>query len=191
MQNESLAILARNGNNRSLEELYINNKGLITIAARNFSKTANDFEDLQQIAIFAVIDAVKAFDGKYKFSTYLKWTLKHHFYKYITEQYKIDSAELNNEIYAEPTYQMEEEIISCNTLAKVLDCMKQTLDEKNLNIVIDHVCLGKSFAEIGRNLGIGRERVRMRELRALKKLRENRDLQRIADEYFGRKGKIV
>ena len=78
-------------------------------------------------------------------------------------------------------------MIAEDILGKVLECMRSTLDEKNYKIMLEHICLDKSFAEIGRNLGIGRERVRMREVRSIKKLQENKDLQRIAAEYFGRK----
>lgn len=184
MDNEGLAIIAKGGDTTALLALYTNNKGIIIRAARRFARSQEDYEDLLQIAIFAVMDAINAFDGKYKFITYLKWTLHHHFYKFITEQYRFSSAVLIEEIEDGLVYQDDEGAIANSMLEQILDCMKQSLSKKNYEIMLEHLCLGKNFAEIGRDLGIGRERVRMREVRSIKKLKENEDLQKIAAEYF-------
>lgn len=184
MDNESLAIIAKSGEDTALLALYTNNKGIIVRAARRFARVQEDYEDLLQIAIFAVMDAVNAFDGKYRFTTYLKWTLHHQFYKFITEQYRFSSAALIEEIEDGLVYQDDESAVASSMLIQILDCMKQTLSKKNYAIMLEHLCLGKNFAEIGRDLGIGRERVRMREVRSIKKLRENEDLKKIAAEYF-------
>ena len=187
MNNEDLAMIAKSGDQAALAELYKNNKGVIRLAAGRFSRNNEDFEDLMQIGMIAIIDAVRAYDGKYVFLTYLKWTMHHHFYKYATNQYKLVCSELTDDLIESLVYHPARDVIAEDILGKVLECMRSTLDEKNYKIMLEHICLDKSFAEIGMNLGIGRERVRMREVRSIKKLQENKDLQRIAAEYFGRK----
>ena len=64
--------LAQNGDKEALEELTLQNKGLIWASARRFMGRGVDIEDLFQIGAIGLIKAVNKFDTSYnvEFSTY-------------------------------------------------------------------------------------------------------------------------
>ncbi len=71
-ENYRLIELAQNGDKSALEELTLQNKGLIWASARRFLGRGVDIEDLFQIGAIGLIKAVKKFDTSYdvEFSTY-------------------------------------------------------------------------------------------------------------------------
>jgi hypothetical protein len=86
LENESLAIKIKNGNESLLPELYSNVYLLICQQANNRinqapKHMADLIQDLIQSGYFAVLDAVKAYDPAtgYKFTTYLNYPLKNRF----------------------------------------------------------------------------------------------------------------
>ena len=71
MSNEELVVLAKKGNNKALEDLYYNNMGLIKKICRRYSyitysthdsEAVTTLEDLQQVAYFGIVEAVKNYD---------------------------------------------------------------------------------------------------------------------------------
>lgn len=71
-ENYRLIKLAQNGDKAALEELTLQNKGLIWASARRFLGRGADLEDLFQIGAIGLIKAVNKFDTSYnvEFSTY-------------------------------------------------------------------------------------------------------------------------
>lgn len=72
MSNEELVVLAKKGNNKALEDLYYNNMGLIKKICRRYSyitysthdsEAVTTLEDLQQVAYFGIVEAVKNYDS--------------------------------------------------------------------------------------------------------------------------------
>lgn len=71
-ENYRLIKLAQNGDKVALEEITLQNKGLIWASARRFLGRGVDIEDLFQIGAIGLIKAVNKFDTSYdvEFSTY-------------------------------------------------------------------------------------------------------------------------
>lgn len=71
-ENYRLIKLAQSGDKSALEELTLQNKGLIWASARRFLGRGVDIEDLFQIGAIGLIKAVNKFDTSYdvEFSTY-------------------------------------------------------------------------------------------------------------------------
>lgn len=71
-ENYRLISLAQAGDKKALEELTIQNRGLIWSIARRFSSRGAESEDLFQIGAIGLIKAIKKFDTSFdvEFSTY-------------------------------------------------------------------------------------------------------------------------
>lgn len=73
-----------------------------------------------------------------------------------------------------------------NSLSKeIWSIVKKSITPKNYVILIDRFVNQLSYECIGKKYGIGKERVRLRVLRSLNKLKDNKELQIIAMDWYG------
>lgn len=188
---------------KNLQLLYDNNYGFIINYIKQYYHTEDSIEDFKQLAFLALIDAVNAFklDSDYQFITIYKTWLNHYFYKYNLEMdycchvdaktYKrlksysdrfesLENQQHEDEKASVDLYDVEEKMLK----DFLWDEVRITLTETNYFIIRSKYCLGKSLAQIGRELHIGRERVRQRELRALHKLSLNANIKAIALDFY-------
>lgn len=72
VKNLELVELSKNGDKKALEELLLNNIGLVRSIAQRFRDRGVEYEDLVQIGSIGIIKAVKSFDRSFNtvFSTY-------------------------------------------------------------------------------------------------------------------------
>ena len=63
--------------------------------------------------------------------------------------------------------------------------ISNTLTEENTYILWEIFNKERSMASIAREIGIGTDRVRRRKLRSFDKLKDNKDIQQLARDFYG------
>lgn len=187
-RNKELAIAAKSGNKESLEILFKNNQGVVILYARHYVSSYVPLADLKQASYLALLEAVKSYDpdSGWYFITYFKVWMRHFFvkeckygYPYISLEEFWNPIQLKASNYAE-----DEQCVTNIVLTELMDYIKKRTTSINFKVIYEHIILRKSYAEIGRELGIGRDRVRLRELRVFKKLRNDPFIRSIAAEFL-------
>ena len=181
-----------------LNELF---QPLIQKWIRRYYWSRIDNEDLQQEAIFAIMNAVKYFDAEKgaSFGLYLEYWLHYHLGRYVlrnvnlvrpcTNYLVFESAELsevtkkaiddyNNFSYVniddpECEYQLQETSDLDRTICgkQLKKLAQKELSERTYDILFGR-CDDKSLSQLGQKYSLSRERIRQIELLAIQKLRK-------------------
>lgn len=187
-RNKELAIAAKSGNKESLETLFKNNQGVVVLYAKHYVSSYVPLADLKQASYLALLEAVKSYDpdSGWYFITYFKVWMRHFFVKECKNNSLCISLEGSRDLaLLEVSNRTEdEECIKTIVLTELMNYIKKCTTSINFKVIYEHIILRKSYAEIGRELGIGRDRVRLRELRVFKKLRNDPFIRGIATEYL-------
>lgn len=155
---------------------------VVSIAKRHVSNS-DDFFGLVSDGNMSLIRAVEKFDyarGN-KFSTYASWAIMKNFARTIPEEYKhrdrfrTSHDELFSAREDERSDQYEQESAQ-NARQHQVGRILSRLDDREKEIIIsrfglDHSQEPRTLKEVGRTLGVTKERVRQIEARALNKLR--------------------
>lgn len=205
-------VLIRSGINiqKNLLALYDTNKGFIVHIAKQFDIPNHRYDDCMQLAYLALIDAVANYKFIYNSSFinyYQKW-LKHYFYKdFVKMSYPmcLNSHNIKNidqlkfysleELFVEQSGESLQytsltdsinvfDILEDDIINAIWNIVHDSLSEINYYVIVQRFKHNRTLESIAKSLGIGKERVRLRILRSLKKLRFNDDLRQIAIDWY-------
>ena len=178
-------------------ELFRMNRGFTGIMVRRYCLNPADVDDYWQMAYLALTDSVRAFDSEKDifFLSYYKVYLTKYFYNFnFKNQFPFSN---NNEDYRD--FITGKKSIDLNRFSsidnydiefvdyviddeRIWNLISEILDDKNYYVIYSYFHDGKNLAEIGRSLGIGRERVRLRKDRSMEKLKKNSKIRDLARE---------
>ncbi len=175
---ESLLLQANVVKNRIVRA---NLRLVVSIAKKHIGGPQTLFELISDGNV-ALMRAVEKFDYArgFRFSTYASWAIMRNFARSVPkERYQLDRFATGNEEVLDiaaslRTYDPNEENLP--ELREMIDAMLTRLTPRERTILTDHYGLNegtesKTFHQLGRKLGISKERVRQIELQALRKLR--------------------
>lgn len=177
-QVESLLLQANLVKNRIIRA---NLRLVVSIAKRHLGGPQGLFE-LVSDGNVALMRAVEKFDYAkgFRFSTYASWAIMRNFARSVPkERYRRDRFATGNDEVLDiaaslKTYDPNE--MNIPELREAIDNMLSQLSSRERTILIDHYGLdesgdAKTFDQLGKRLGISKERVRQIELQAIRKLR--------------------
>jgi len=154
---------------------------VVSIAKKHVSGPKSLFELISDGNV-ALMRAVEKFDfGRgFRFSTYASWAIMRNFARSVPkERYQLDRFSTGHDEILDiaaslQTYDPND--INLTELRESIDVMLRQLSPRERTIIIDHYGLdetsdSQTFDQLGRRLGISKERVRQIELQALQKLR--------------------
>jgi RNA polymerase sigma factor (sigma-70 family) len=155
---------------------------VVSIAKKHISGPLNLFELISDGNI-SLMRAVEKFDyGRgFRFSTYSSWAIMRNYARSVPkERYQLDRFSTGHEGVLDIAASLRSYDPNDTNLAEIresIDVMLEHLSPRERTILIDHYGLdeanqAKTFDQLGRQLGISKERVRQIEIRALGKLRE-------------------
>jgi len=155
---------------------------VVSIAKKHLGGAQTLFELISDGNV-SLMMAVEKFDYSRgnRFSTYASWAIIRNFARSVPkERYQLDRFATGHDEILDiaagmRTYDPNE--INVPELRESIDAVLAQLQPRERAILIDHYGLDeegrvKTFDQLGRNLGISKERVRQIEIRALKKLRK-------------------
>lgn len=210
-KNKSYVVLIRSGINvrENMYKLYEENFGFVVYFIRRCKIPQSRFNDCTQLAYLALYDAVINFKFIHKMSFinyYKKWMI-HYFYEDMllmgypmritkTSVKEVDSTKWISideqaivEIDNHEGHRLTDSIslfsiMQSDLVSTIWTLVDSELNEKNYYIIQQRFIHKRTLSSIGEELGIGKERVRLRILRSLNKLSKNKDLQQIAIDWF-------
>jgi len=154
---------------------------VVSIAKKHLGGPQSLFELISDGNV-SLIKAVDKFDYSrgYRFSTYASWAVMRNFARSVPrERYQLDRFSTGQDEILDiaaglKSYDPDE--VNLSELRESIDAMLIHLTPRERAVLIDHYGLddsgqAKTFDQLGRQLGISKERVRQIELQALKKLR--------------------
>jgi len=155
---------------------------VVSIAKKNVGQADNLFERISDGNI-SLIRAVEKFDYSRgnKFSTYASWAIIRNFARTIRDEHHrrdrfVTGQEITFEAAADPREEERESESSRAQNQEVVHGILGRLDERERKILISRFGIGDSgertLEDLGRELGITKERVRQIEARAQNKLRK-------------------
>lgn len=155
---------------------------VVSIAKKHIGGAQSLFELISDGNV-SLMQAVEKFDYSRgnRFSTYSSWAIMRNFARSVPrERYLLDRFTTGNEevldiAAALRSYDPNE--LNVAELRESIDAVLAQLSTRERTILIDHYGLGgtgrvRTFNQLGRRLGISKERVRQIEIRALDKLRK-------------------
>jgi RNA polymerase sigma factor (sigma-70 family) len=154
---------------------------VVSIAKKHLGGPQSLFELISDGNV-SLIKAVEKFDYSrgYRFSTYASWAIMRNFARSVPkERYQLDRFTTGQEEIldiAGALQSYDSGQVNLSELRESIDVMLTQLSPRERAILIDHYGLDesgrpKTFDQLGRQLGISKERVRQIELQALRKLR--------------------
>lgn len=201
MSNEELAVLIQRGDQGKCPELWAQVERFVSMKAGRTARTLDGYggvtaEDLYQAGYFALLAAVEAFDPDkgYKFTSYLGISLKTAFAeaagyrskKRDTLNYAVDLdspvpgtddlilADSVSDPAAGLGFEDVERRVWLEQLRATLDKAMEDLTPLERETVEAHHYQGKPLREIAEESGVSIERVRQRESKAFRTLRQNK-----------------
>lgn len=176
---ESLLLQANLVKNRIIRA---NLRLVVSIAKKHVAGPLSLFELISDGNV-SLMRAVEKFDYArgYRFSTYASWAIMRNFARSVPrERYQLDRFATGQEEVVDiaaslKSYDPDEDNLA--ELRESIDVMLEHLSPRERTILIDHYGLdeatqAKTFDQLGRQLGISKERVRQIEIQALQKLRD-------------------
>ncbi len=158
---------------------------VVSIAKRHLRGPLNLFELISDGNI-SLMRAVEKFDFArgFRFSTYASWAIMRNFARSVPkERYRLDRFATGNEEILDiaaglRSYDPREN--NSAEMRETIDVLMQHLTPRERTILTEHYGLDeagrtKTFDQLGKRLGISKERVRQIEIQALEKLREISD----------------
>lgn len=188
-KNKELVLkIKQGGNSKELcYELYRQNLGFIKRMVKKYRIRKEDEEDLLQQAYFSMMKAVDGYDESkdYQFLTYLKIWLIHDFYEFnrmynfaFSLPFKMYNEICQGQRDAPSIEQFDTRYTGavCDFSDHIVedcfwDAIHDVLCDRDYQIIYDHFYNAVSYAEIGRQMGLCRERVRVRAKASLKKIK--------------------
>jgi len=168
------------------------NTRLVMSIARKFADTKNSFDDLLSHGITSLIRAADKFDcGRgYRFSTYATCAVRRDLYRMVMNRQKdakrfgSASGELLETISEDVQEDPNKAVDRWKSLGKLLGGMMEELDEREQQIIkarfgFEEEGQKTSYSYLGKRMGISKERVRQLANRALEKLRDHDDIERL------------
>lgn len=189
-------------------EFYTANLNLIHSMAINQSLSSEDYYDYMQIGYEALVDTIDAydFDSKFSFLSYFRRIFKHKIYLFNLEfRYPMriksyetfktfdveivpfdDSAEsyfLDFEYYKLNLvcYQVENELMTFS----IIKVLKEELTPIQYYVIYAIYWRNRTKRMIASELGLSYNKIRNAHTKALSRLRNNKDIKRIAKDMFG------
>lgn len=175
---ESILLQANHVKNRLVRS---NLRLVVSIAKKHISGPLSLFELISDGNV-SLMRAVEKFDyGKgFRFSTYASWAIMRNFARSVPkEKYQLDRFSTGHEEVLDiaaslKSYDPQEGNLS--EIRETIDAMLSHLQPRERAILTEHYGLEqngkvKTFEQLGKGLGISKERVRQIEIQALKKLR--------------------
>jgi RNA polymerase sigma factor (sigma-70 family) len=160
------------------------NLRLVVAIAKKFADHSNSLEDLVSEGHLPLIRAVELFDFSrgFRFSTYATWAIRNHFVRATTDKRKLQNRYSTSDPFiferaSEKRPAVNESEGKLNHRKQVVDEFLNRLQPREQSILAARYGLAdhgqpQTLSEIGRDLGISKERVRQLSLRALGKLQE-------------------
>jgi RNA polymerase primary sigma factor/RNA polymerase sigma factor len=163
---------------------------VVSIAKRHLGNATSLFELISD-GNMSLIRALDRFDyarGN-KFSTYASWAVMNNFVRSIQadhrhhDRFRTGLGELFGDARDDRTDRLEQEAIQATRETEVKRILHR-LDERERQIIIQRFGLGcgqepLTLKQVGANLGVTKERVRQLEMRALTKLRQAAEEEKI------------
>lgn len=175
-------LLARADNVRN--QIMKANLRLVVSIAKKFADGVNTFEELVSEGNMPLFRAVELFDaGKgFRFSTYATWAIRNHLQRFLADRHKHRQRFIANDDYV-ATWSADERSSVTESEARfkrqkhLVSQLLNVLNEREQQIVEARYGLNESrqaytLAEIGRDLGISKERVRQLATVALEKVQK-------------------
>lgn len=193
-------------NKEPLLELYKLNYGFLYNYASSYFGSQWYMEDFLQLGYLAIEKAVTSYlstenEEKYDFIAFYKMWLHHYFFRFNCLMQKplkiptdefIDAKEkfnivefLEDNIKLEAPDNLESQMLNKELHYILCQEMSKVLEPKNYYIMQEVYFKDRSMASVGREIGMSRDAVRKRVLKSLNILKTNKDLQKIAKDYFG------
>lgn len=172
-------------------QLVKSNLRLVSSIARKFSASSADVDDFSSDGCMILLGAIDRFDYSrgFRFSTYATHSIQRHFFRAWKvrqkrrERFPNAVPELLNEV---PENELDQPICAdpSEVVADLLSRADQLLDEREHRILVNRYGLGveqpaRTLREIAADLGISKERVRQLQMKALNKLKDLLDPERI------------
>lgn len=196
--------LQDNYSNARMLELYSNTMWYAKKLSYSYCWNNDVSDDFMQISYIALSDAVKSFKpGKqYPFLAYYRKWLIHYFYRYTLEMRFPVKVPRDVDIKTSISDSITERLLmamltttinSVSSFEKVeLEILKEIiwervdtdLSDENSRIIRGRFLELRTLSSLGEEFDIGAERVRLREIRSLKKLSHDETLQEIALNFF-------
>lgn len=162
-------------------QIVQSNLRLVVAVAKRFADNFSRLEDLVSEAHLPLIRAVELFDFSrgYRFSTYATWAVRNHFVRSIAEQRKQQTRYTTIESYvfdqaARKSSPSEDSEAQLDRRRQVIEKYLRQLPEREQSVLCARFGIGESepqtLSQIGREMGISKERVRQLSLRALERL---------------------
>ena len=164
-------------------EIVQANLRLVVSIAKKFADQWTSFDELVSEGNIPLIRAVELFDVSrgFRFSTYATWAIRNHLKRYLSDRLKqrsrfVNSDEMIGETPADERGTANEAESRIMRLRGMLRSVFNRLSDREQRIVAARFGLEdnaepRTLAEIGRDLGISKERVRQLATQAVEKIR--------------------
>lgn len=190
-RNKELVLAIKRGENvpDNCQKLYYGNLGFITKIVRKYCIRVEDEPDLMQQAYLSLVKAIDSYDERkhYQFLTYLKVWLNHDFYEYnrnnhysLSVPYKV-YRDIGHSVCNAPITEPLDDAELCGATVSDFstdvintsfwESLRGVLSDIDYKIIYNHFYDSMSYAEIGRQLGLCRERVRVCARKSLEKIK--------------------
>ena len=167
------------------DQIITANLRLVVSIVRAFTNDFNPFDDLLSDGNLTLMKAVEKFDYSrgFKFSTYATHAIQRDLYRARSRR-QADLAQITQSVddVADDAGNFEEQAAAwdefSNRCQKLAVLMQAELDDRERRVLalrfgLDDTDTARTLQDIGRQLGVSKERVRQLEARALKKLKQH------------------
>ncbi|MBQ7792740.1 MAG: sigma-70 family RNA polymerase sigma factor [Clostridia bacterium] len=190
MTNEELLQKILQGHPESIEELFIQNRGIILKLCNRYQSKRFSFDDLYQESYFALLKAIHGYQSEsgYKFSTYFEVCVKRHFIRlYQQDKNKDDLYTLDSpigdesdgtllDLISDDTVTVEEDSLSLIIAEETVAQIKKKLLERSStmwDIIRSYYLENQTLQEIADHLGVSFQRVQVIKNNAIRYLRSS------------------
>jgi RNA polymerase sigma factor (sigma-70 family) len=213
MTNEELLQQIRNGDERHLNTLWEQTQGLFYMLSdklyRRHKNRADscgvERNDCRQVCWFAFLDTVAAYNRKdeqeYGFASFAKYHVQRRVYELLglrtSKRNPLDEADSLDaplptddgnitiaDTVADPQSEAPFDMVDVSDAAAEVENIVAALPEKQAAVVCGRFWQDKTLAEVGAEFGISSKQMHNQYSDAIRKLRRNRRLRDIHDEYY-------
>lgn len=173
--------------------LFTINKKFVYKSLNEMSTMPSNIDDYLQLSYLALFKHVKSYENcNCRFLAFYRVWIFHYVYLYNTEMqlpFRVPVNFFKKVGYTRVPLESNTSMYCINILDDLMnktlwDEVEVCVGEMNKDILKMYYKEEMSYAAIGRYYGIGRERVRQRVLRSIRKLRESKSMKLIYDAFF-------